>query len=355
MIQVPDLLAIKFYTDLDDEQYEFRKSFRKENDNEADKDIIRRHTFKYYHWGKWLNHAITVYGHRINNDAPITYYHGLSDRFMFSSLKRDFNIPTSLTTDIAVAQTFATFDGIIMQLKCQWDYESQWNRSKALSVEWISQFPDEKEVLLFGNFNQLVICNIIVMKEDYNTQTKKLVQAIYNFEKICDGNADEIEKKQDDVIHANILKGLIKNEITGHLWEDYVTQLFHNICKQREQVLLSSFGAYLTKWQEVFNDDEMFNDLNDVRLICDANGCYSRLTPVGDGRKQRCECGNSGAILVCSGDRCKYGLCNGCVNGLKIIKRILPNSILIKDKIANMNVIKFSALQIELLQANKLF
>ena len=44
-IQIGDILAIKFYTDLDDEQREFRKSFRREtlafdNDFAADRCII---------------------------------------------------------------------------------------------------------------------------------------------------------------------------------------------------------------------------------------------------------------------------------------------------------------------------
>ncbi len=40
------------------------------------------------------NHAVTVYGHKINNDIYI-YYHGLDRSFNFYSLRRGFNIPTS--------------------------------------------------------------------------------------------------------------------------------------------------------------------------------------------------------------------------------------------------------------------
>ena len=34
-IDIPDILAIKFYTDLDDAQYSFRTSFRKEDEKET--------------------------------------------------------------------------------------------------------------------------------------------------------------------------------------------------------------------------------------------------------------------------------------------------------------------------------
>ena len=66
-IGIGDILAIKFYTDFDDLQRTFRKSFRKTDDTDTDKDIIQRHLSDYYFWGKWLNHAISVYGKRINN------------------------------------------------------------------------------------------------------------------------------------------------------------------------------------------------------------------------------------------------------------------------------------------------
>ena len=51
----------------------------------------------------------------INDNIDINYYHGLSTKFMFPSLKRDFNIPTSLSTDIDIALDFAAYDGIVMQ------------------------------------------------------------------------------------------------------------------------------------------------------------------------------------------------------------------------------------------------
>ena len=33
-----------------------------------DKSIIEQHIEQYYHWGKWLNHAISVYGKKMDND-----------------------------------------------------------------------------------------------------------------------------------------------------------------------------------------------------------------------------------------------------------------------------------------------
>ena len=129
---------------------------------------------------------------------------------------------------------------------------------------------------------------------------------------------NECEKRFDDIEHANILKELLKNELNGHLIEDYISQLFHNICKQRKVIYLSdfridnegtkteiltSFKKYFRKWKNVFND----------------------------------------------------GIFDGLCDGEGVIQKIIPN-LLDSDKTTpHMSEIKLSALQIELLQSNKLF
>ena len=49
----------------------------------------------------------------------------------------------------------------------------KWNFSKALSVGWMSVFPDEEEILLFGNFNQLIISSIYVIDDMGNYDHNK--------------------------------------------------------------------------------------------------------------------------------------------------------------------------------------
>eukprot|EP01083_Nonionella_stella_P198056 727535_1 len=243
-IQIADILAIKFYTQMDEQQRAFRKSFRKISEKDTDREVIRRHIKEYYHWGKCLHHAITVYGETINNKT-VAYYHGLKGQFMFSSLKQDFNIPTSVTTDITVAERFSGVNGIVLQLKCQWEYDSKWNRSKALSVEWIKKTQNEKEVLLFGNFNQLMIANVyLINNRMMDMSGKKLtIESIINFEQLCNGH----EVEYDDEKHAIELKQLIENDV-NNVCSDYSANLFHYICENRTKFAIKMFIKYQSDW-----------------------------------------------------------------------------------------------------------
>eukprot|EP01084_Bolivina_argentea_P128859 227692_1 len=263
-IQIADILAIKLYTDLDELQHEFRQSFSRKH-GETDTDVIKRHISKYYFWGKWLHHAITVYGDKINNklkinNKKVAYYHGLSTELCFDSLRHDFNIPMSVTTNQIKAGQFATDKGIILELKCQWDYESKWNRTKAFSVKWISEYPLEEEVLLFGNFNQLMIANIILMRDQKNNKQHKLIiQTINNFEMLCNGMNLDDEYDENNPMH-NTMKMLIENEFHGQQNHDYFAKLFHNICEKREKFIVQKFVE--KKKQRVFevltNDDDVY-------------------------------------------------------------------------------------------------
>eukprot|EP01084_Bolivina_argentea_P064235 117192_1 len=356
-IQIGDVLAIKFYTDFDEEQYKFRKSFRKVCKNDTTKDIINRHISKYYFWGKWLNHAISVYGSKMNNKhEAATYYHGLSGKFIFSSSRNDFNIPTSVTLSLLAAQHFAGFDGIILQLKCQWDFKSKWNLSKSLSVDWISSFADEKEVLLFGNFNQLIISNIYLMDDlDHNNEHKLMMEAINNFEQLCDGYV--FDKSTDMQQYVNIMQAFIENEINNTLI-DYFSKLFHNICINR-RVFCST--AFVLDHVQCANMFRTICDKYNVKKVC--NLCSSEMQRIMindtsisvDKQCWEWEC-NKNSQFYCSNNLCVvHGLCNECMNILSLLQTIFGNAVHSNEKIPRLNPEKYNALRIEVLQSKKLF
>eukprot|EP01084_Bolivina_argentea_P224227 379217_1 len=225
------------------------------SDSYTDANIIKTHIEKHYFWGKWLHHAITVYGNKINNDN-VTYYHGLSAQFRFNSLRKDFNIPTSLTTDLTVAQYFAQMNGkngIILQLQCQWSVDSEWNRSKAFSVEWISSHPGEKEILLFGNFNQCMIYNVMLTTNIKCIQSAAKIAAMNNFESLCNGRKSNGKYDND-----NIMKMLFESELDSK-YDDYYAQLFHNICVERQYFVIQMFIDYEPKtvFDVLSNDDDI--------------------------------------------------------------------------------------------------
>eukprot|EP01084_Bolivina_argentea_P052155 95823_1 len=352
-IQFGDILSIKFYTDLDEAQRKFRQSFRKLN-GEDDKAVIKRHVNEYYFWGKWLHHAIEVYGHKIDNEIH-SYFHGLDQKFKFPSLRNDFNIPTSVTTDVRVAQTFAGVSGIILQIKCQWNSESQWNRSKALPVTWISKYKYEQEVLLFGIFNQLMIANIIDDKVDDLNDTKLIVETINNFERLCKGI--ELNRNYDDSMHALKMKKLIENEITNSYVanNDYFADMFHNICLNLTAFSVKALIHYHQKRSDVLqilNDQVKFNNIN----IC-CNGCKVQMIRIDNHRKTNLKCASCDAFAIwdCRKQQCEsgYKLCGCCSDMVQMISMVLKNAQHV-IKINEYDTAKMNALRIESLMEKKL-
>ena len=79
-------------------------------------------------------------------------YHGLNKKLFFQKFTAYFNQPISTTTSYSVAQQFSTGVGIILSLKS--GSESGTNSSKIpkyLSVSWLSDFPNEDELLFYGD------------------------------------------------------------------------------------------------------------------------------------------------------------------------------------------------------------
>ena len=350
-MQIGDILAIKFYTDLTDQQKSFRQSFLSTSATDTDTDIIKRHVSDYYFWGKWLNHAITVYGEKINNDED-TYYHGLSKKLVFSSMGRDFNIPTSVTTDRGVAgMKFAGRNGIILQIKCKYDYNSKWNKSKALLVDWISAFPREKETLLFGNFNELKIENIYVMDDfDNNKQHKTLIQAMGKFEHMVNGfNINEKQKTKN----ATVLYQLMKNELEKSEM-DYFGEIFHRICEERVFYGITAFRKYIDKY---WTNDLGINSLNLPELKC--TKCDKAMLDISRTHLEvnKCyQCGHE-SVYYCDNNHCNWfwdadGFCSDCGGVIQLFQHLMPNASYEKspDIKNRFNRIKMAALKIESLQ-----
>ena len=364
-IGIGDILAIKFYTDFDELQRTFRKSFRKRHDTDTDKDIIDRHVSEYYFWGKWLNHAISVYGKKINNAKNITYYHGLSEKFVFSSLIQDFNLPTSVTTSLIVAQGFAKKDGIILEMKCKYDYKSEWNLSSALSVRWISSRPAEEEVLLFGNFNQMIISNIRIVSSigdgTKEKRNKHLIQTMNNFEQLMNGyyfDNYSLEEYNNKSI-AKSMRFLIKSELNGTFRDKYLGKIFHKICLNRESFVVGPFIQYQRDWSEILKFDEDQDFILCVEdLRCNNVECMKSMRKIKDGDKVP-KCVQCRAVSsICCSDAEKpweYRLCWKCANVVGLLQKLMSNAIHRFKPIPHYNDIKLNALRVESLQKKKLF
>eukprot|EP01084_Bolivina_argentea_P212100 360614_1 len=158
-INIEYLLSLMIYCNYTDLQYEFSKTYR-ENSG-------KNHS-SFYHLGKFIYTVIRKFGH-LNNK---TLYHGVSQNLLFPiyvntspSYSRmygetnDFSesglliqCPLSTTSEFEVATNFAGPEGLIIEFQ---------GNVQCFSVDWLSDFPNEKEYVFIQMHKGLNMKNII--------------------------------------------------------------------------------------------------------------------------------------------------------------------------------------------------
>jgi len=151
-ITLKHLLALKLYTDFDYLQREYRMSYRAPYSRNRDRlqsftrwrDLLKE-TFDKFK--KLPGQRVTTLYHGINKVMPVADFSGIN-----------FG-PTSTTTDVHVARSFAGKYGMILVLK------PKQSRFEALDISWISDYPDEKEYLVFDHELEV---ESVILSTDYD-------------------------------------------------------------------------------------------------------------------------------------------------------------------------------------------
>eukprot|EP01084_Bolivina_argentea_P085311 154179_1 len=166
-IGVNHILSMQFYCNFTHLQTDFRTTYRLLNvDNNSEHKLQERHSY-FYFWGYYLYQALECFGTVM--DSSVTVMHGLNIEMVFSRIEAAFNAPTSTTTALNVAHTFADVNGIILALKCLKNN----TQTKYMDVAFISDFPSEREYLFYGNDVYFQITAVITTNncKTYTTKT----------------------------------------------------------------------------------------------------------------------------------------------------------------------------------------
>jgi len=381
-IGIQHIISMICYTDYDALCYNFRNSFRKLDPDENERDVMKRHCNNYYHLGKWLNDAIGTYGSLVSK-YKMPLYHGLAGHFLFESLCTDFNIPTSATTEISVAQNFTANEGLILQFDSKWRNGSVWDKAQCLSVEWLSSHSWEREVLFFGNFNQLRIVNIIFTsyQEEKTDHLKIFLQSISLWEMICDGYVcDSDANVEHDKLTYQILHILIKASLLNdqslisndNAIPHYVMKLFRNICEKREFFTLQGIWNMYWQYEEAENKEQLseVSNLLDVLMenvteeeIFENIRCKCRDTMIKKIITKKNWCDGCRDInktknmmgFHCKNSQCDYCLHTSCAKIVVNMKMLLLNAVQQHAKMERLDEIKANALKIELLRSTGLW
>ncbi len=220
------LMVIILYCDYTLLSYKFSASFRAKEKNENIKIIKERHR-NFYWFGRYLRELVEGFGKEISaEDAP--YFHGISGNVTFTSTIAKFHHPMSTTKEIAVAQRFATNNGIIISVKMH-QFEVPY-----FDCNWISKFGNEEESLFIGGIFPLQIANIIncITGEQYY----KYLRAINIFAMAMDADYGIFNATEgDEEIIQSVING--NDDVSN-----YVLRLFAAYCRQKKLIKMDFCG-----------------------------------------------------------------------------------------------------------------
>eukprot|EP01084_Bolivina_argentea_P281672 481973_1 len=134
-LSIKEIVSLKLYTDFDELQRHYRKCFRLEEEERQ---------MQFFWWNKLLAEACTKSKDIISKKI----YHGVSTELTIATFSGTYYGPVSTTTKYDVARGFAGDKGKILEL-----YPS-FGR-KGLKVHWLSNFPDEEEILYMNTSFQI--------------------------------------------------------------------------------------------------------------------------------------------------------------------------------------------------------
>ena len=155
-----NIMALILYCDYDELSFEFSKTFRKLHKKESDLELKERNG-EYFNWSKLIRETVECFGTYLMESKISIFYHGVS-YLLLNSFVSYFCGPTSTTTQMSVATTFAKDDGLILELSMDDGRLSFFNCS------WLSCFGNEDERLFCGAYKPLKFNSIRYLKLNEN-------------------------------------------------------------------------------------------------------------------------------------------------------------------------------------------
>eukprot|EP01083_Nonionella_stella_P165564 551065_1 len=270
-MHIEHVLCIKFYCNYSCHCENFRKTYRRIHVSDTKDDIIRRHCNNHYWFGRFLTTAIVFWGQIPTKAEQI--YHGLSGKFVFDHFSTVYEIPTSTTDDINVAQNFAeSTAGIVLKLSPKYTDEVNQSRCLDVAAAGLSDFEAEREKL-FAGMTVLSITNIYNPSDNEWKGYGDYVAAFLYFERIIEQTNQQkhhynygqlAANKQEEYLVPAIKHQMDKNSSTDQSIPHYVRVLFEYFCdSKRDYIDLSCINEEIPSMAQSLSEI-LFKDIKFV-------------------------------------------------------------------------------------------
>eukprot|EP01084_Bolivina_argentea_P275717 470289_1 len=179
-MKLKHLISVIIYCSADQYQSKYSETYREMKENEAFEEIKNRHK-NFHHFAKSLKEAVELFG-TCYIDTPqsmLQFYHGINQEMTFAGTSHYIYSVLSTSTDFIVSQTFATTNGLIVQM-------IPTPKLKYFSANWLSKYPNEQECIFIGGQYKMNFINIIKLSESHDY--KKIIASIRLLESMFSGN-----------------------------------------------------------------------------------------------------------------------------------------------------------------------
>ena len=236
LTQIEDrhLRTLLFYCAGSDLQYAFSKTFRCCSEYPMIEDV-KQANCECAIWSKNLREAVEIFG--VASKRNERFYHGIGIELLFSSTIACFAGPTSTSTAMNMAMTFAKNDGIFLTLmRYQFPVRS-------FDCCWLSEHSQEYERLFIGGYRPLMINNIYLMKtgQVLNLQIvainilQMIVEPKFNKYTIPD-QMEEVVEKLGLMIQTKLENN---NNNKNKKKQEYIHLLFSHICNEYQDQIVA--------------------------------------------------------------------------------------------------------------------
>eukprot|EP01083_Nonionella_stella_P225979 802966_1 len=180
-IAIRHILALVVYSELTTFCTKFRETYRRKKGENDDGDVTQRH-LEIYHFSRALYESVEFFGQRMTGKEKV--YHGLNCKLYFQKFTAFFNQPMSTSKRWSVACQFAD-GGIVLTLESAVKSELDMSKiPKCLAISWLSQYPQEEELLFYGDNVLFKIQNITELKGMHNVDHKDVLLILNKFQNI---------------------------------------------------------------------------------------------------------------------------------------------------------------------------
>eukprot|EP01084_Bolivina_argentea_P166730 289421_1 len=231
-ITINHIICLLIYCNNTEMQRIFKNHTRKLRIDEQRQSLYKRHSF-IAHWTRYLSESCWYYGTDVKTDEY--FYCGMDTKLIFNSFNFSNNSPLSTTTDIVVAQNFATHKGIILKLTHHNSWSTVANIAKYFDMMLLSDYTYEKEKL-FCKGNLTTVDIIIDGNTNQDTVSAlRLLQLILHGSLFCTTTNKDLYSKTVQNRLIQLLKTFMKNNLKVDYFDKLTVSLIESYIYRTDQ------------------------------------------------------------------------------------------------------------------------